>query len=60
MYCDGAVQSWHFHAQVTHMDGCTELLCKPSAEDGIVRVIEVHYVEGYIFCSCVFLTFEGD
>ena len=42
------------------MDGYAELVCKPSAEDGIVRVIEVHYVEGYIFCSCIFLTSEGN
>ena len=60
MYCDGAVQSWHLHAQVTHMDGYIELVRKPSAEDGVVRVIEVHYLEDYVFCSCIFLTSEGN
>jgi hypothetical protein len=60
MYCDDAVQSWHFHAQVTHMDGCIEPVCKPSAEDGIVWVIEVYYVEGHVFCSCIFLASEGN
>ena len=60
MYCDSAVQSWHLHAQVSHMDGCAELVRKPSAEDGVVWVIEVHYVEGYVFCSCIFLTSEGN
>ena len=55
MYCDGAVQSWHLHAQVTHMDGCAELVCKPSAEDDVVRVVNVYYVEGYILGSCIFL-----
>ena len=60
MYCDSVVQRWHLHAQVTHMDGCAELVCKPPTEDGVVRVIEVHYVEGYVFCSCIFLTSEGN
>ena len=58
MYCDSAMQSWHLHAQVTHMDGCAKLVRKPSAEDGVVRVIEVHYVEGYVFYSCIFLSSE--
>jgi hypothetical protein len=59
MNCDGAMQSGHFHAQVTHMDCCIELVCKPFAKDGIVRVVKVYYVDGYILGSCIFLTSEG-
>ena len=60
MNCDDSVQGQHFHTQITHMNGCIEFVCEPSTEDGIVGVVEIYYVEGYIFCSCVFLTFEGD
>ena len=42
------------------MDGCIEFVCEPSSEDGVVGVVEIYYVEGYILCSCVFLTSEGD
>ena len=42
------------------MDICAKLVCKTSTEDGVVWVIEVHYVEGYVFCSCIFLTSEGN
>jgi hypothetical protein len=36
------------------MESYIELVCKPSAEDGVVWVIEVYYVEGYVFCSYIF------
>ena len=36
-----------------------ELVCEPSAKDGIVWVVEVYYVEGHVFCSCIFLASEG-
>ena len=58
MDCDGAMQSLHFHTQVAHMDGCIEFVFKPSAEDGIVWVVEVYYVEGHVFCPGIFLAFE--
>jgi hypothetical protein len=41
------------------MDGCIELVCKPFAEDGIAWVVEIYYIEGHIFCSCIFLASEG-
>ena len=60
MYCDGAVQSWHFHSQVAHVDGYVELVCKPPVENGIVWVVEIYYVEGHVLCSCIFFTSEGN
>jgi hypothetical protein len=42
------------------MESCIELVCKPSAEDGVVWVIEVYYVEGYVFYSYIFLASEGN
>ena len=59
MHCDGAMQSWHFHTQVAHMDGYIELVCKASAEDDIVWVVEIDYVEGDVLRSCVLLNSEG-
>jgi hypothetical protein len=41
------------------MDGCIELVCKPSAEDGIIWVVEIYYVKSDIVYSCVFLASEG-
>ena len=37
------------------MNGYIELVCKPSAEDGIVWVVEVYYIEGHIFYPDIFL-----
>ena len=54
------MQGWHFHTQIAHMDGCIELVCKASSEDGVIGVVEIYYVEGHIFYFCVFLTSEGD
>ena len=41
------------------MDSCIELVCEPSVEDSIVWVLEVYYVEGYIFCPCILLVSKG-
>ena len=41
------------------MNGYIELVCKPPAEDGIIGVVEIYYVEGHILCSCIFLASEG-
>ena len=57
---DDYMQSWYFHTQITHVDGRAEFVYKPSSEDGVVGVVEIYYVEGYIFCSCIFLTSEAD
>ena len=42
------------------MDGYIELVYKPSAEDGIVWVVEIYYIKGHIVYSCIFLAFEGN
>ena len=41
------------------MYGFIEFVCKPSIEDNIVWVVEVYYIEGYIFCPCILLALEG-
>ena len=60
MNYDDSMQGWHFHTQITHMNGYVEFVSEPSSEDSVVGVVEMYYVEGYIFCSSVFLTSEGD
>ena len=54
------MQGWHLHTQITHVNGCVEFVGEPPSEDGIVGVVEVYYVEGYILYSCFFLTSERD
>jgi hypothetical protein len=56
---DDAMQSWHLHTQVAHMDSYIELICKPSAEDGVTWVVEVYCIECYILYSYILLASEG-
>ena len=59
MDSDNSVKGWHLHAKVAHVDGYIELVCKASAEDRIVWVVEVNDVEGHILCSSILLVSKG-
>jgi hypothetical protein len=57
---DDTMKSWHFHTEIAHVDGYIEFVCKASAKDRIVWVVEVDDIEGHILYSCILLISEGD
>ena len=59
MDCDDTIQGRYFHTQIAHVDGCIELVYEPSTEDGIIWIVEIDHVKGYILCSRIFLTSKG-
>jgi hypothetical protein len=54
-----ALRCWEFHGKITWVDDVTENVGDLLAEDGVVGVLHVDHIKGYVFSTIVVLVAEG-
>lgn len=57
--CYDALRCWEFHGKITWVDDVTENVGDLLAEDGVVGVLHVDHIKGYVFSPIVVLVAEG-